>query len=220
MFLIVFNFSKKGDTMTNPGSRGEHTLQKKFNTEKRAQSFYDNQVLDHLNLRMIEFIANQEILFVATADAKGDCDCSLRAGGAGFVHVLDEKNLVYPEYRGNGVTASLGNILENPHIGMMFTDFIKDTVGLHVNGKAAIIENEELLQRENISQKIIDDMSKKGRKPERWVQVEVEEAYMHCSKHIPFYQKADKKMHWGTDDVKVKKTDYFLAKKERERGRP
>ena len=103
---------------------------------------------------------------------------------------------------------------------MMFTDFIKDTVGLHVNGKAAIIENEELLQRENISQKIIDDMKKKGRKPERWVQVELEEAYMHCSKHIPFYQKAVKKMHWGTDDVKVKKTDYFLAKKEREQGHP
>ncbi len=199
--------------MTNPGSKGEHILQKKFNTEKRAQAFYDNQVLDHLNPRMHEFIANQEILFIATSDAKGDCDCSLRAGEAGFVHVLDEKNLVYPEYRGNGVTASLGNILENPHIGMMFTDFIKDTVGLHVNGKAAIIENNELLQRKNISQKIIDDMNKKGRKPERWVLVEVEEAYMHCSKHIPLYQKADKLRQWGTDDVKIKKGNYFLAKK-------
>ncbi len=204
--------------MTNPGSKGEHSLQKKFNTEKRAQAFYDNQVLDLLNPRMIEFIANQEILVISTADAKGDCDCSLRAGEAGFVHVLDEKNLVYPEYRGNGVTASLGNILENPHIGMMFIDFIKDTVGLHVNGKAAIIENNELLQRKNISQKIIDDMNKKGRKPERWVLVEVEEAYMHCSKHIPLYKKADKLRHWGTDDVKIKKSDYFLAKKERERG--
>lgn len=198
--------------MTNPGSQGEHTLQKNFNTEKRAQAFYDNQVLDLLNPRMIEFIANQEILVIATSDAKGDCDCSLRAGEAGFVHVLDEKNLVYPEYRGNGVTASLGNILENPHIGMMFIDFIKDTVGLHVNGKAAIIENNELLQRKNIPSKIIEDMNKKGRKPERWVLVEVEEAYMHCSKHIPLYQKADKVRMWGTDDVKIKKSDYFLAK--------
>jgi len=205
--------------MTNPGSEGEHVLQKKFNTKKRAQAFYDNQVLDRLNPRMVEFIANQEILVISTSDAKGDCDCSLRAGGAGFVHVLDEKNLVYPEYRGNGVTASLGNILENPHIGMLFIDFIKDKVGLHVNGKAAIIENNELLQRKNISQEIIDDMKKKGRKPERWVLVEVEEAYIHCSKHIPLYQKAGKMQHWGTDDAKIKKTDYFLAKKEREQGR-
>lgn len=198
--------------MTNPGSKGEHILQKKFNTEKRAQTFYDNQVLDHLNSRMLEFIANQEILFIATSDSKGDCDCSLRAGEAGFVRVLDKKHLVYPEYRGNGVTASLGNILENPHIGMMFTDFIKDTVGLHVNGKAAVIENNELHQRKNIPQEIIEDMNKKGRKPERWVQVEVEEAYMHCSKHIPLYKKADKLMQWGTDDAKIKKSDYFLAK--------
>lgn len=177
-------------------------------------------MLDHLNPQMVEFIANHEILFIATADANGDCDCSLRAGEAGFVHVLDEKQLVYPEYRGNGVTASLGNILENPHIGMMFTDFIKDTVGLHVNGKAAIVENEELLQRKNISPKIIDDMNRKGRKPERWVLVEVEEAYMHCSKHIPLYQKADKEMQWGTDDVKIKKADYFLTKKDQEQGLP
>ena len=198
--------------MTNPGSKGEHALQKKFNTEKRAQAFYDNQVLDQLNPRMVEFIANQEILVIATSDAKGDCDCSLRAGEAGFIQVLDENTLVYPEYRGNGVTASLGNILENPHIGLMIIDFIKDTVGLHVNGKAEIIENNELLQRENIPQKIIEDINKKGVKPERWVLVEIEEAYMHCSKHIPLYQKADKVMSWGTDDAKIKKSDYFLAK--------
>lgn len=205
--------------MANPGSEGEHTLQQKFGTEKRAQAFYDNQVLNHLNPRMVEFITNQEILFIATSDAKGECDCSLRAGDAGFVHVLDEKSLVYPEYRGNGVTASLGNIIENPHIGMMFADFIKDTVGLHVNGKASIVENDELLQRENIPQKVIDDMNKKGRKPERWVLVAVEEAYMHCSKHIPLFQKAEKLRQWGTDDVKIKKADYFLAKQEQEQGR-
>ncbi len=42
--------------------------------------------------------------------------------------------------------------------------------------------------------------------------VTVEEAYMHCSKHIPRYQKGDKTMQWGTDDAKVKKGDYFMAK--------
>jgi len=56
---------------------------------------------------------------------------------AGFVHVLNEKILVYPEYRGNGVMASLGNIVENPHAGLLFVDFIRDKVGLHVNGAAA-----------------------------------------------------------------------------------
>ena len=198
--------------MIKPGSKGEHSLQKKFNSEKRAQAFYDNQVLDQLNTRMIEFIEKQELLFISTSDLNGECDCSLRAGGAGFVHVLDENKLIYPEYKGNSVTASLGNIFENPHIGMMFIDFINDTIGLHVNGKAEIIENNELLELKNISQSILGDITKKGRKPERWVLVEVEEAYIHCSKHIPLYQKDEKLRHWGTDDVKIKKSDYFLTK--------
>ena len=62
---------------------------------------------------------------------------------AGFVQVLDEKTLVYPEYRGNGVLASLGNILENPHIGLMFPDFYQSTVGLHVNGTARVLNPSE-----------------------------------------------------------------------------
>jgi predicted pyridoxine 5'-phosphate oxidase superfamily flavin-nucleotide-binding protein len=198
--------------MTNPGSNGEHLLQKKFNTDTRAQAFYNNQVLERLNPSMVEFVANQEIVFISTADVDGDCDCSLRAGEAGFVRVLDDRTLVYPEYRGNGVMASMGNISENPHIGMMFVDFLRDTVGLHVNGKAEIIENDELLQRDNIPTSVVEDMKRKRRNPERWVVVAVEEAYMHCSKHIPQYQKADKTMQWGTDDVKVKKGDFFMAK--------
>lgn len=105
--------------------------------------------------------------------------------------------------------ASLGNISENPHIGMMFVDFLRDTVGLHVNGKAAVLENDELLKRTDLPASVMEDMDRKRRKPERWVVVEVEEAYMHCSKHIPHYQKASKTMHWGTDDAKVKRATIF-----------
>jgi predicted pyridoxine 5'-phosphate oxidase superfamily flavin-nucleotide-binding protein len=57
------------------------------------------------------------MVFVATADANGNCDCSPRFGISGFVIILDDKTLAYPEYRGNGVFASLGNIIDNPHIG-------------------------------------------------------------------------------------------------------
>ncbi len=198
--------------MTRPGSKGEHELQKKNETEKRALAFYDKQVLDELNPRMVEFIANQEIVFVSTADSAGECDCSLRAGPPGFVSVLDEKTIVYPEYRGNGVMASLGNIEENPHIGMMFIDFVKDTIGLHVNGKAKIVDNETLLSRDGLPSRIASDMKLRGkRRPERWVLVEIEEAYIHCSKHIPLYKKLDKPIKWGTDDPKIKRVDYFLA---------
>jgi uncharacterized protein len=59
--------------------------------------------------------------------------------------VLDEKTLAYPEYRGNGVMSSLGNISENPHVGLLFVDFT-DKIGLHVNGRARIVENDEFLR--------------------------------------------------------------------------
>ncbi len=135
------------DNHERPGSQGEHTLQEKYDTQKRADNFYQRQMLDHLNPAMQEFIRRQEMVFVATADAQGNCDCSFRAGLPGFVHVLDRTTLLYPEYRGNGVLASNGNISENPHIGLIFIDFFEATIGLHVNGKARIVDNDELLHR-------------------------------------------------------------------------
>ena len=202
--------------MASPGSRGEHELQQRFGTTKRAVAFYNNQVLGHLNPLMQAFIAHQEMLFIATADAHGECDCSFRAGLPGFVHILDEKTLLYPEYRGNGIVASLGNIAENPHIGMIFIDFFESTVGLHVNGTATLMENAALMDRPDIPDEIRQDIAVEGgRQPERWVMVEVEEAYIHCSKHIPLLEKRDKTIHWGTDDIVCKGGDYFQAKTSR-----
>jgi hypothetical protein len=142
--------SEYGGIGTLTGSCGEHALQERYGTTKRAQSFYQRQVLDHMNDRMREFIARQEMVFVSTADAMGECDCSFRAGPGGFVQVIDEHALAYPEYRGNGVLASLGNITDNGHIGLLFIDFFTDIIGLHVNGKAALVENDEVFTKRDI----------------------------------------------------------------------
>src|SRR6516225_9467181 len=184
-----------------PGSRGEHELQERFGTRARADAFYKKQMLSYINPQMRTFIARQEMFFLATADGHGECDVSFRAGEAGFVHVLGEKTLLYPEYRGNGVMASLGNIAENPNAGLLFVDFIRDKVGLHVNGSARILSNEELSARPDLSAALRTDFAETGgRKPERWVLVTVEEAYIHCSKHIPRLLKAESEVrHWGTD---------------------
>src|SRR6266436_8942644 len=127
---------------TTPGSRGEHDLQERYGNQKRAEGFYKKQMLSYVNPQMRTFIARQEMFFLSTADCHGECDVSFRAGETGFVNVLNEKLLVYPEYRGNGVTASLGNIVENPHAALLFVDFMRDTDGLHVNGAARILSNE------------------------------------------------------------------------------
>ncbi|MBS2037091.1 cytochrome P450 [bacterium] len=195
-----------------PGSKGEHLLQQRYGTGRRAKSFYYKQVLDRVNDSMVEFISRQDLVFIATADASGECDCSFRAGAKGFVKVLNEKVLVYPEYRGNGVMASLGNIFENPNLGLYFIDY-EDTIGLHVNGHASILENSELAALPHLPEEIRQELNKQGRSaPERWVRIDVQEAYIHCSKHIPRMQKVARDIDWGTDSIQAKAGDYFQAK--------
>ena len=191
---------------TGLGSRGERDIQRRLHTEPMAARFYDSQVLDHLNGRMREFVARQEMLFMATADANGECDSTFRAGPPGFVQVLDERTLAFPEYRGNGVMASLGNITENPHVGLLMIDFLRDLVGLHVNGTAEVIEDAVLRRGHPLPEPDIP-----GREANLWVRVMVVEAYIHCAKHIPRLAKLPRARMWGTDDATRKKSDYFGA---------
>lgn len=197
------------------GSAGERHLQNQYGTAKRAARFYTDQVLDHLNPTMIDFVGRQEIAFVATADTAGECDNSLRAGAPGFLHVLDPTTLAYPEYRGNGVMASLGNIAENPHIGIMLVDFVHDLIGLHINGTARIVEDEIL--RADLPDLPGDSVP--GRTPQRWVIVNVKEAYIHCRKHIPRMEPVPQHRDWGTDDAKRKGGDYVGAQDTRRHDR-
>ena len=170
-------------------------------------------MLRFLNQPMQQFIARMEMVYIATADAKGNCDCSFRAGLPGFVQVLDEKTLAYPEYRGNGVLASVGNLLENPHIGLIFLDYYLTTVGLHVNGRARVLDQDEATTLPNRSPAMTESAhSMGGRQPKAWIVISVEEAYIHCSKHVPLLQRLDKQIAWGTDDERLKGGNFFKVK--------
>lgn len=190
------------------GSRGEHVLQCSYGTRDRAERFYRDQVRGRLLPAMVEFVGRMEMVFIATADGEGDCDASLRTGPPGFIQVRDAGHLAYPEYRGNGVMASLGNISENPHIGLLMVDFVRDQIGLHVNGRARIVDDTEL--RAGWPSLRADPAP--GRRPERWVIVEVTEAYVHCRKHIPRMTPVAQRRAWGTDDPARKGGDYFNAR--------
>lgn len=195
-----------------PGSHGEHVVQRELGTEDRADVFYEEQVLDRLNPRMREFVTRQEMFFLATADARGECDNTFRAGPPGFLRVFGERSLAYPEYRGNGVMASLGNIRENPHVGILMVDFLRDRIGLHVNGTARLVADDDM----RAAHPELPHDPVPGRRPRVWVEVAVEEAYIHCSKHIPRMAKlpAAGGRAWGTDDVRRKGGDYFGAAEE------
>lgn len=87
------------------------------------------------------FIQQCPMVFVATADADNRPDCSYKGGLPGFVRVLDEKTLVFPDYDGNGMYRSWGNLVVNPHIGLLFIDFENQT-RLRVNGTATISDDD------------------------------------------------------------------------------
>ena len=190
------------------GSLGERAIQQQLGTEDRAQRFYDRQLQGQLSDRMTQLIREQEMVFVATADANGNCDCSPRFGLPGFVRVLDSGTLAYPEYRGNGVFASLGNMHENPHAGLVFLDFFRTTVGLHVNGTAMIYLPVELPAA--WAEALSATLKPGGLEIHCWVVISVDEAYIHCSKHVPKLEKQPKPISWGTDDPVAKSDGFFL----------
>lgn len=188
------------------GSRGERQLQSDWDTQDRAKRFYQRQVHADLTDKMQALIRRQEMVFVATADADGNCDCSPRFGAPGFVEILSSKQLAYPEFRGNGVFASLGNISENPHIGLVFIDFFETTVGLHVNGTVEICSAETAPAE--VAARKYPDRTRKSLL-ERWLVINIDEAYIHCSKHVPHLQKLERPIRWGTDDPEKKSSDFF-----------
>jgi len=89
------------------------------------------------------FIERCTMFFVATADAHGRPDCSYKGGLPGFVRVLDERTLAFPDYDGNGMYRSWGNVLVNPHVGLLFIDFEKQK-RLRINGTARISTDDPL----------------------------------------------------------------------------
>ncbi len=187
------------------GSAGERALQEHCGTTDRARRFYETQVSSCLTPVMREFIGRMEMAFIATADGAGECDCSFRGGPPGFIKVLDDQTIAYPEYRGNGVMASLGNVLQNPHVGVFLVDFTRDLIGLHINGHARLVSPAQI----DTSEVGVPEPGPAGRRAEYWVMISVVEAYVHCSKHIPKLIPQSRIRHWGSDNPRHKGGDYF-----------
>ncbi|WP_397421539.1 pyridoxamine 5'-phosphate oxidase family protein [Phenylobacterium sp.] len=91
------------------------------------------------------FIAAQPFFFLATADADGRPDCSFKGGAPGFARVVAPDLLVFPDYDGNGMFKSLGNILANPHVGLLFISMTERPARLRVNGRADVVSDDPLM---------------------------------------------------------------------------
>ena len=129
------------------------------------------KVLPALDAHCRAFIARSPLVMVATSGADGSCDVSPRGDPPGFVAVLDDHTLALPDRKGNNRLDALGNVLENPHVGLLFVvPGIDDT--LRVNGTARISTDPQLLE----------PMAIAGRLPASALVVTVQEAFLHCGR--------------------------------------
>jgi len=143
-------YSARIDTMTlSPFNAGELDAQQRWGnpelwTETRISQLIWDRIPEQLHAR-IEAVP---FFFLATSSPDGRCDCSFKGGGPGLVKVLCPNRLAFPHFearvKGNGAYMSLGNILLNPYVSMLFIDFT-DGARLRVNGQASIHENAEMM---------------------------------------------------------------------------
>src|SRR5215207_7407290 len=124
---------------------GHRLLQDRFDTRRLADRIDERLVDDIIDADDKAFMETLDMFFLATADEQGRPNCSYKGGEPGFVRVLDDHTLAFPNYDGNGMYLSVGNIFVNPNIGMLFIDFEKGR-RLRINGLASIDERDQLME--------------------------------------------------------------------------
>jgi uncharacterized protein len=119
----------------------------------------------------VQWISRSPFVMIATSGADGSCDVSPKGDPAGFVQVIDEHTLAIPERPGNRRADGYRNVLENPHVGLIFLVPPRNDT-LRVNGRARLVRDAPYF----------DAMVVKGHRPILALEVTVEEVYFHCAK--------------------------------------
>jgi uncharacterized protein len=117
-------------------------LQDAFGSRALADRLEEKLKRDRFNDDDAAFIASLGFFFLATADAEGRPDCSFKGGPPGFARVAAPDLLVFPDYDGNGMFKSLGNIAANPQVGILFISMGEAPKRLRVNGRAEVVRDD------------------------------------------------------------------------------
>ena len=123
---------------------GMRQLQDRFDTRRLADRLDERLSRTAFTAEDRQFIESRVFFFLATADDLGFPDCSYKGGDPGFVRVTADDELAFPSYDGNGMFRSLGNVLVNPAVALLFIDFERPN-RLRVNGHASVAADDPLL---------------------------------------------------------------------------
>ena len=120
------------------------TIQQQFNTQALADQIEAAVVREELSEDQANFITSKTMFFLSTIDESNRPTVSYKGGETGFVRILNNKQLMFPSYDGNGMFYSMGNIFANPEIGMLFVDFEAPN-RLRIHGKSELVNEGPLL---------------------------------------------------------------------------
>jgi hypothetical protein len=152
---------------------GSRELQDRFDTRRLADRLAEVKVHDRFTVEDSAFVGRQDMFFLATANAAGEPTCSYKGGDPGFVRMLDDRTLAFPDYDGNGMFLSMGNLAVNASVGLLFIDF-EHQRRMRVEGRATIDPEDELMAHYPDSQFV--------------VRVEARRIYPNCPRYIHHYQ--------------------------------
>lgn len=150
----------------SPESR---SLQDRYDTRRLADRLAEVKVHHTFTEGDRAFIETRDMFFLATVDERGQPTCSYKGGDPGLVTVVDESTLAFPNYDGNGMYLSTGNISQTGRVGLLFIDF-EHPRRIRVEGTAEILPDHELLARYPEAQFIVE--------------VRAESIYPNCPRYI------------------------------------
>jgi len=124
---------------------GNRQLQDRFDSRRISDRLEEKLTRRAFTEDDKAFIEDTPYFFIATADAEGRPDCSFKGGLPGFVRVTGPSELAFPDYDGNGMFKSLGNLLVNANVGLLFIAMHDKPKRLRVNGTARVSDADPLL---------------------------------------------------------------------------
>jgi predicted pyridoxine 5'-phosphate oxidase superfamily flavin-nucleotide-binding protein len=135
-----------------PGSR---LLQDRFDSRRIADRLEEVNLAHGFSETHREIIETAPMFFLATVDRQGRPDVSYKGGMPGFVRVTGPAELAFPDYNGNGMFKSLGAILENPNVGLLFIRWSDKPKRLRVLGRASLDGSDPLIGEFEAAQQVV-----------------------------------------------------------------
>jgi predicted pyridoxine 5'-phosphate oxidase superfamily flavin-nucleotide-binding protein len=157
--------------MTIMYHEGNRRLQDDFESRRIADRLEEKLTRTAFTADDKAFIEGAVYFFIASADAEGRPDCSFKGGVPGFVRITGPSELAFPDYDGNGMFKSLGNVVVNPNVGLLFIALHGKTARLRVNGTAHLNRDDPLL-REMVGAQLV-------------VRVTARAIFPNCPRYIP-----------------------------------